>query len=218
MSAPQPLRDRIARDLAPARPLPPPAMRALALVPVAVAIVASVPALHEVRPDLPSIGAMRAFGFSIVQAMAGIAIVAAALRESVPGRQWRSRDVIALVAGGVLMAALLPGFAAGAFDVAPGPARVAVAVACFRTSALAALPALAASAVLSARAFVLRPAVAGALYGLGCGLIADAGLRLWCEFSAPSHVLVAHVGAVLVSMAFGVVVSTMIGRRATGTA
>ena len=63
---------------------------------------------------------------------------------------------------------------------------------CFRTSALAALPAVIASGVLAARAFPLRPAIAGALYGLGSGLIADAGLRLFCEYSVPTHVLLAR--------------------------
>jgi len=220
VSAPSGLRDLIARDLAPKRPLAPPALRALALVPVAAAIVAAVPALHELRPDLPSIGVVRALGFAIVQAIAGVAIVAAALRESVPGRQWPAAQAVAIVAGGMLMALLLPGLAAQAFDVAPRPAGAsAVGVACFRTSALAALPALAASAVLSARAWPLRPAVAGALYGLGAGLIADAGLRLWCEFSAPAHVLIAHVGAVAVSTLLGAAVSVIAGaRRARGTA
>jgi len=210
MRAPNELRDLIARDLAPARPLAPPALRALALVPVAAAIVVLIPALNELRPDLPSVGVVRALGFAVLQAIAGVAIVAAALRESVPGRQWRVGHVVALVAGGLLTAVLLPGLAAQAFDVAPRPAgAVAVGVACFRTSALAALPALAASAMLSARAFPLRPAVAGALYGLGAGLIADAGLRLWCEFSAPAHVLLAHVGAVVVSMLLGTIVSVV---------
>ena len=210
MRAPNELRDLIARDLAPARPLAPPALRALALVPVAAAIVVLIPALNELRPDLPSVGVVRALGFAVLQAIAGVAIVAVALRESVPGRQWRVGHVVALVAGGLLTAVLLPGLAAQAFDVAPRPAgAVAVGVACFRTSALAALPALAASAMLSARAFPLRPAVAGALYGLGAGLIADAGLRLWCEFSAPAHVLLAHVGAVVVSMLLGTIVSVV---------
>jgi len=208
MSAPADLRTLIARDLAPARPLPPPSVRTLALLPIAAAVVASVPLLHSVRPDLPSIGVLRPFGFSIVQAIAGIAIIAAALRESVPGRQWTVRQVSLLIAGGIALPALLPGLAASAFDVAPGAhSAVAVGVACFRTSAVAALPALIASAILSARAFPLRPVVAGALYGLGCGLIADAGLRLWCEFSAPSHVLSAHVGAIVLCMLLGAFVS-----------
>ena len=51
------------------------------------------------------------------------------------------------------------------------------------------------------------------LYGLGCGLIADAGLRLFCEYTVPSHVLFGHGGAILVAMAVGAVVSTIIPRR-----
>lgn len=88
-----------------------------------------------------------------------------------------------------------------------------VGLACFRTSALAAIPALLMSSILAARAFPLRPAMTGALYGLGCGLIADAGLRLWCEFSAPQHVLLAHGGAIVVSMVAGALVATLMARR-----
>ena len=68
--------------------------------------------------------------------------------------------------------------------------------ACFRTSALAALPALVFAGLLAARALPLRPLAAGALYGLGAGLMSDAGLRLYCDYSVLSHVLFAHMGAV----------------------
>ena len=44
----------------------------------------------------------------------------------------------------------------------------------------------------SSRAFPLRPRIAGALYGLGAGLMADAGWRLFCHFSNPAHVFGAH--------------------------
>jgi hypothetical protein len=54
--------------------------------------------------------------------------------------------------------------------------------------------------------------LAGALYGLGCGLIADAGLRLFCDYTVPSHVLLAHGGAIVAAMAVGAVVSTVIPR------
>lgn len=48
--------------------------------------------------------------------------------------------------------------------------------------------------VLAARAYPTRPVVAGALLGLGAGLMANAGWRLFCHFSEPAHVLSAHVG------------------------
>ena len=51
-----------------------------------------------------------------------------------------------------------------------------------------------------ARAWPERPAIAGALYGLGTGVMADGGARLFCWVSAPGHVLAAH-GAAIVAVA-----------------
>jgi hypothetical protein len=61
--------------------------------------------------------------------------------------------------------------------------------------------------VLAARAYPTRPALAGALIGLGAGLIADAGWRIFCHFSEPAHVLSAHLAAVVISAVIGAVVS-----------
>jgi len=80
-------------------------------------------------------------------------------------------------------------------------------MACFRTSVLAATPILAASAFLTRRAFALRPVAAGILWGLGCGLIADAGLRLYCEFTSMPHVLLEHFGAVVFAMLAGAIIA-----------
>jgi len=205
MTAPRELRDRIARDLTSVRPLRPPLVRALALVPFAAAIVVAVPALHFFRSDIALIGFVRAWGFSIGQAIAGIVIVAAALRDAIPGRAL-PRTIVALIAAcGLMMPAALLMLTAASFDVGPAPGRAIVeGIGCFRVSAVAALPALLVASFLAARAFPARPTVAGALYGLGGGLIADAGLRLYCEYSQPEHVLLAHGGAIVASIAAGV--------------
>ena len=58
----------------------------------------------------------------------------------------------------------------------------------------------------------MRPALAGALYGLGCGLIADAGLRLFCDYTEPAHVVFGHGGAIVAAMVFGAVVAKFIPR------
>jgi hypothetical protein len=63
------------------------------------------------------------------------------------------------------------------------------------------------SALLTARAFPLRPIAAGVLWGLGCGLIADAGLRLYCEFTTVQHVLLEHFAAVVFAMIAGAVIT-----------
>ncbi len=208
MTAPPKLRDEIARDLRPVRPLPPPLVRALALLPLAAAIVVAVPALHFFRSDMAVIGFVRACGFSLGQAVAGIVIVAAALREAIPGRALPRAAVAAIVACGLALPALLLLVTAAHFGIGPAPGQaLADGIGCFRVSASAALPALMVAAFLAARAFPARPSVAGALYGLGAGLIADAGLRLYCEYSQPEHVLLAHGGAIAASVAAGVVLA-----------
>ena len=208
MSAPDDLRAAIARDLKPVKPLRSPLVRALALVPLAAAIVFAVPALHFFRSDIGALGFVRAWGFSCAQAMAGIVIVAAALRESIPGRALSPAALAWTIAGGLAIPAAVLVLTTSTFDLGPEPGRALIdGLGCFRASAGAAIPALIAAALLAARAFPLRPGVAGALYGLGCGLIADAGLRLYCEYSALQHVALAHGGAVVGAMFAGVLVA-----------
>jgi hypothetical protein len=83
---------------------------------------------------------------------------------------------------------------------------------CFRAAWLASLPALLASTALVARALPTRPVVAGALYGLGSGLMADAGLRLFCDFTAPTHFIAAHAGAVVAAIGAGALLGRLIRR------
>lgn len=49
--------------------------------------------------------------------------------------------------------------------------------------------------------------IAGAVLGLGAGLMADAGWRLFCHFSEPGHVLPAHLGGVVLAMVAGILLS-----------
>ena len=207
-------RAAIVRDLEPVRPLRSPSVRALALAPLAAAIVLAVPLLHLFRPDLRAIGVVRAWGFSIGQSLAGLIIVAAALRESVPGRALSTPALWLALAGGLALPVLVYWLTAGAVRL-PAGFGWTIGVICFRTSAAAAVPALVGAAILVARALPLRPGIAGALYGLGCGLIADAGLRLYCEFSSPQHVLLAHGGAIVAVTLAGSLVATLIARSAT---
>jgi Negative regulator of sigma F len=208
MSVPRDLRQKIARDLQPVRPLRSPLVRALVLVPLAAAIVVAVPALHFFRSDMQALGVVRGWGFSYAQAVAGVVIVALALRESIPGRTLSRRVLGLAIAGGLALPAFVLVMTSSAFDIGPAPGRaLAEGLGCFRVSAGGALPALIVAALLVARAFPLRPGIAGALYGLGCGLIADAGLRLFCDYTAPPHVAFAHGGAILGSMFAGVLMA-----------
>jgi hypothetical protein len=213
---PPDLRSAIARDLAPARPLPPPHRRALVLLPIALATVAAVPMLHFFRSDLAALGIARAWGLSVVEAIGGVVLVAAALRESVPGRSLSRAALAAFFAAGLALPFLVLSSTAQGFSLgAPAGQELSDGIYCFRTSLVAAVPSLAIAAILAARAFALRPGVTGALYGLGCGVIADAGLRLFCEFTAPSHFLPAHAGAVASAMVIGMCAAKLGTSRGT---
>jgi hypothetical protein len=88
----------------------------------------------------------------------------------------------------------------------PGMTR-RFAVYCFERATLVGLPAVLVASLLAARALPLRPVLVGALYGLGAGLFADAGWRLFCDVSQPSHVLLAHGGAIVALTMAGAVTS-----------
>ncbi|HEX3703719.1 MAG TPA: NrsF family protein [Vicinamibacterales bacterium] len=213
MPAPKPLRDAIERDLKSTRPLRRPSTRALALAPVAAAILVGVPLLHAFRGDMDVLGFVRAWGFSIAQTVLGLVVIALALRESIPGRSLAAGTVATTVVSGLALPMVLVVMTSSRFDIGPGPGLALVdGAACFKTSALAAVPAIIVAAILAARAFPLRPGIAGGLYGLGAGLMADAGLRLYCDYSVPSHVLFAHGGAVAASMVAGACVAIVVAR------
>lgn len=211
MSAPDPLRRAVAEDLRPVRPLLPPFRRALILLPLAAVIVVAVPLLHFFRSDMAALGWLGSWGLSFAEAFGGVLVIALALRESIPGRLLSGAAVGATLIVGLLvpyavLAATAPNFAIGA----PPGAGWSDGLACFRTSASAAIPALLASAALVFRALPVRPGMTGAIYGLGSALIGDAGLRLFCEFTVPSHVIGAHGGAILAVVGTGVVVAKVV--------
>jgi len=208
------LREAIARDLQPARPLLPPSLRALVFAPLALATMVAVPSVYFFRPDLAELGVFRAWGLSIAEVIIGLTIVALALRESIPGRALSKRTVATAVLGGIATPLLIYLITSERFDIGVPPrAQLYVSFICFRTSLGAAVPALLVVTALVARAFPLRPGVAGLLYGLGCGVIADAGLRLYCEFTMPSHVIAAHGGAVVAAMFVGPLLASLVRPR-----
>jgi hypothetical protein len=71
---------------------------------------------------------------------------------------------------------------------------------------------------LLGRALPGQPWLAGALFGAGAGLTADASWRLVCRISDPWHVLAAHGGAIIVLAAVGAVAAYLAAaRRMAGT-
>jgi hypothetical protein len=213
-TVPAALRARITADLRPVVPLPRPIRRMLWLVPIAVLLLGASVFVFGLRRDAPVLGLALTWVASALQMLLGLVLATAALREAVPGTTL-SRQAIGLVFATALLAVvtltwmtwmvspttILPGHVAFVWRV------------CVAGTVLSALPALAVSGFLVARAFPLRPRLAGALYGIAAGLMADAGWRLFCHFSDPRHVFGAHIFGVALAGALGVLVATVLKRR-----
>ena len=205
---PEDLLRRVAGDLRPVRPLAAPSRRVLALLPFGLLLVAAIPEFWGWRDNL---GGAAAWGLSGLQALAGLIIVGAALREAIPGREL---SPLALTVTTTLALALFAGITLLTGWLAPTTIRPGVWVRfaweCLGIAVVSAVPLLALVGWLAARALPTRPAVSGAIYGLGAGVLADAGTRLFCWVSTPSHVLVAHGGAILAMAAAGAIVASAV--------
>ena len=204
-TAPVELRARLAADYRPVRALPSPWARALWILPFALVALVAAPVAFTVRPGAASLGWIGVWGFSIAQTLLGVLVVGAALRESIPGRDW-SRTAIGLWIALPLLAVV----ALTLYSWETSPVTLLrgfwmVGGLCFAGSAATALPVVALASILAARAYPTRPAVAGAMLGLGAGLMADAGWRIFCHFSEPAHVLSAHLAAVIMSTIIGAI-------------
>lgn len=204
---------RLQSEAGPVRPLGPPWRRALSLAPLGALLVLGVPIVWGYRSDLSRLDHGLAWLASGLQAGAGLWVLGAALREAVPGRRLSPR-VLTLTGLGAL--ALVLGLTLATAAVSPHPVPPGVwlrfAWECFGIAALSGIPILAAAGWLAARALPTRPGLTGALYGLGAGLVSDAGMRLFCRVSDPGHVLVSHGGAIVVFMALGAATASLVDR------
>jgi hypothetical protein len=213
IEVPRDLRAFVARDLRPLTPLASPARRALGLVPVALALLVAAVLMFGLRRDASRIGLFLTWGASTLQILLGIALVVAALREAVPGTTL-ARRAVGVAFGTVLIAVLtvtLMTWSTSPTLVAPGY-EIYIWGICLTGTIVSALPALAVAGWLAARAFPLRPRLAGALYGIGAGLMADAGWRLFCHFSHPLHVFGAHTLGIVVTCLLGMLLATRLAR------
>jgi hypothetical protein len=201
------LRNRLVDDFAPVRPLRSPSVRALWCAPFAALALLAAPTYFNVREDALQLGWSGSWGVSLAQVAVGFSLIAAALRESVPGRSWSAGAIGWWV---VTPIALVIAVTFASWEASPMMLQRGwwtVWAVCLGGSAATALPVVALASVLVARAYPTRPGLAGLLLGLGAGVIADAGWRMFCHFSEPAHVLSAHLVGVAVSSIAGVCLS-----------
>jgi hypothetical protein len=210
------LRRAVAETCAPVHPLEAPARRAWALAPWALLLGVIVLTVWGLRGDYREVGVWRLWGASLLQIVVAIVIAAAVTAESMPGRlrPMTAHMILAGAAVALFLAATLLTNAAS-HTVVPEPFKAPYFWICLTHPLLLGLPALAVLGIMAGRGLTSRPLVAGALAGLGAGLVSDASWRLYCHVSDPGHVLVAHAGAIAALTAVGVAGGWMRRKRFT---
>ncbi len=203
----------IGRDPHPVRPLASPARRAVALLPLGIALLFGMPAFWVWYANINVLVPWSWWFFSPMETATGVCLLAAAFHEAVPGRELRTSTLTALTA--LAIAGFLAINLASA-RVVPGGVHPEIASLwlweCIGRTALFSVPALALPAWLVARALPNRPALTGSLCGLGIGLMADAGLRAMCWDGEHTHVVLTHGGAIALLVALGASSATMVER------
>lgn len=199
---PEALRRAIEADPRPVRPLAPPPVRVVWVALWAAAILLAVPLLFGLRHDASSLGFVPSWGAAVAECLVGLCVVLLALREAVPGSgTGLAVRVSALVAVPAVQAAV------AAFTWLrlgrPGGRFPPAAMQCLPMESTLALPALALTVFLVARAYAVRPRWAGVLGGAGAGLLTDGVWHLICPFADLGHVLVWHGGSVVALAVFG---------------
>ena len=199
---PEALRRALDADSRPVRPLARPPVRVVWVALWAALVLLAVPLVFGVRHDASSLGLMPSWGAAVVECLAGLIVVLLALREAVPGSgaglAVRISALVAVPAVQVAVAVLTwmrLGTPESRFP--PGGMH------CLPMESTLALPALALTVLLVARAYAVRPRWAGVLGGAGVGLLTDGVWHLICPFSDLGHVLVWHGGSVLALAVFG---------------
>ena len=203
------LRRAVLSDLRPVKPLKEPWIRALVLLPLGLALLAFVPWRLGVRHDVHVLAAFYVWGLSLLQISAGLAVIAAALTEVVPGRQLRNGRLYVFAGGFAVAVAVTYATWLVSGTVAPEQLRAPFWRICFRMPLELSLPGTVAILALAARGVVWRPALVGSLAGLASGLMSDAAWRTFCDVSQPSHVLSAHFAAIVVGTITGAVLATL---------
>jgi len=198
----------------PVRPLRSPLERALLLAILAVGIGALLLMVTSLRADLGKVPWAVAYGPAILEMLAGAGVFWLAMRWSVPGsgeRYSRSSVLLATAMGLALAAALAaphfvprdhPGMCVGSD---PG-----MGLPCTGWQLLIAIPILLLSLWFILRGAAVSSVLAGALAGLGAGLLSDAAIHLHCPAVDPSHTVTWHLGVVALLAAAGALIGRML--------
>jgi len=206
------LRRAVAADIEPVKPLSPPWVRILWAGPLAVVMAVGTLVAFGLRSDLQGVEVVIAWLPMILQISLGLAVLAIALQETVPGMR-----VAKPVVYGVCISALALHLAVNIIMWLRDPMGYEDFLtswwSCIRYEILLGVPFLAIVTYMAGRALPIRPRYIGLLAGFGSGVIADASWRMVCPVSVPMHFLTAHLGGMLILGATGYLFGVFLERR-----
>ncbi len=210
---PDALRRAVAADIEPVKPLPPPWVRILWAGPLAAVMAAGTLVYFGLQSDLQRAGVAMTWLPMVLQITLGLAVLAIALQETVPGMR-----VAKPVVYGVCLSALALHLAVNIIMWLRDPMGYEDFLTswwgCIRYEILLGVPFLAIVTYMAGRALPIRPRYVGLLAGFGAGVIADASWRMVCPVSIPTHFLTAHLGGMLILGATGYLFGAFLERRA----
>jgi hypothetical protein len=209
-AVPERLRAQVLAEWAPVLPLRSPWRRTWLLAPLAAVMTIVAARYWGPQRELDGLSWHLTWLLSAAQWLAGLWVLSLAFREAVPGRAL-DRRVVAIAAA-LTLAVLAVNLGAKdllAGTVVPAGREWRFWTACVEGPLLLGLPVLVLATLLVGRAFPVRPGIAGALTGLAAGVLTDAGWRLGCFVTAPSHVIGAHWVAVAALTAAGAVMGLL---------
>jgi len=208
------LRQEIASDLKPEKPLASAWRRALFLFPVWGALLVLSVGGFGIRNDYEILGPWAAWVLALIQFAVAYLLAIAGLRLAIPGALF--------AAGSIRLAAILAivfhlGIAAITLQRSP----VAVAAnrvwelwaICFLITLMMSLVPLAVAVIFASKGLPFNPISVGALCGLGSGLAGEAAWRMHCHYTAWEHILAAHTSAVLAAAIVGALAGYLWQRR-----
>jgi hypothetical protein len=156
--------------------------------------------MTNLRPDLDRTSWAITYGPALMEMLTGWGAFLLAMSWSVPGFRV-SRSGSALWCGAMAALALAAAFAAPHLVPASDPGTSlglspTKGFPCLGFEMMLGVPILMAALWLVARGASVAPRLAGALAGMGAGLVADAAMHFECGAVDPAHTVIWHLGAV----------------------
>jgi hypothetical protein len=198
----------------PVRPLLSPFERALILSILSLGLGALALWITSLRADLSAVSWAVAYGPALLELLAGAGVFWLAMRWSVPGSGAKySRSSVFLVIAMVL--ALAPALAAPHLVTPDHPgicvgSSPAMGLQCAGWQLLIAIPVFLVSLWFILRGASVSGVLAGALAGLGAGLLSDAAIHFHCPAVDPSHTVTWHLGAVALLASMGALIGKVL--------